>query len=219
MSRLGIVALVLALSATPTLAQSPNERCGIAHVEKEWRANAELLACAQSGDPQAQAWLGMLYWSASESGADSWSDFALPGKLSVQGLEREGARLLEAAAVGGIAIAQNELGRAFKRGEFGRPIDYTQALRWLSAAAEQGDELAQYNLADMYLHGLGVTPSVSEAERLLRASSERGYRPARYSLAELLQDRGALDEARAIRNGVAASAEPCGPQDLLDGQQ
>ena len=105
------------------------------------------------------------------------------------------------------------------RGEFGLPADYDLGVRWLRAASDQNDELAQYNLAEAYLRGRGVERSTSEAERLLRLSAARNYRPARCSLAEILQDRGALDEARIIRNAVASEAEACGRDDLLEALQ
>jgi TPR repeat protein len=215
--------LILALAAVAQLhadawAQS-DDNCGLALAETEGRASGQLIACAERGDPLAQAWLGMIYWGASDSEPSDWPTYNLPGKWARERLQTEGGRLIAMASVAGVAIAQNELGRAYMRGEFGLTADYQLGVRWLRAASDQQDEFAQYNLAEAYLVGRGVERSASEAERLLRLSATRNYRPARCSLAEILQDRGALDESRAIRNAIAAEAEACSPDDLLEALQ
>ena len=48
------------------------------------------------------------------------------------------------------------------------PLDYSEAVKWLRMAAEQGNSDAQNALAGMYLDGLGVPQDVAEAVKWFR---------------------------------------------------
>jgi uncharacterized protein len=48
-------------------------------------------------------------------------------------------------------------------------VDYKEALRFLSAAANQGSSRAVLNLGRMYAKGLGISQDVQEAIRLFEA--------------------------------------------------
>jgi TPR repeat protein len=68
---------------------------------------------------------------------------------------------LHAAAMGGDANAQFNLGILYDRGfdASGRPLEgnRTQALKWLLCAAQQGLSRAQHRLAELYEHGPEAT--------------------------------------------------------------
>ena len=61
----------------------------------------------------------------------------------------------EMSAEQGDAMAQNNLGVMYQKGE-GVPQDYKEAVKWYRLAAEQGHATAQTNLGGMYYKGQGV---------------------------------------------------------------
>jgi uncharacterized protein len=67
--------------------------------------------------------------------------------------------------------------------------DYAEAVKWFRKAAEQGDAIAQYNLALMYRDGEGVTQDDAEAVKWFRKAAEQGVANAQYNLA-LRYDKG-----------------------------
>lgn len=77
------------------------------------------------------------------------------------------------AAVAGDARAAYELGMAYANGE-GVDLDYVEASRWISQAADAGLVLGQRALAWLYSNGLGVEPDDSAAVRWYLAAAEQG---------------------------------------------
>jgi TPR repeat protein len=76
-----------------------------------------------------------------------------------------------------------------------------EAVRWYRSAAEQGDNVAQYNLGTMYEWGEGVEEDLNEAISWYRKSAKQGYENAKKRLEELAtansstnQKNAALDE-------------------------
>jgi len=67
-----------------------------------------------------------------------------------------------AAAEGGDAEAQTNVGEIFERGLGGSP-NYEAALIWYNKAAQQGNSRAQFNLGTLYERGLGVEKSQLQA--------------------------------------------------------
>lgn len=191
----------LAAAAGTALAQSADGAaqrtiaCGIDQAMALRQSNAELERCAANGDSAAQAQLGMLYWGASIARdctgrtcvTGDPESFGLDKALTIEELQLEGRRLLEAAAAGGIAEAQNELGLAYLQGDFGISSDPAMARTYLTAASENGDAYAAYNLARIYFAGYGVPVSLERAETYLRLAASRGYQDAQCSLARWLQ--------------------------------
>ena len=82
---------------------------------------------------------------------------------------------LTAAAEGGDANAQRELGRCYERGEKGAEQDMKEAVRWYRAAAEQGEVNAQYYLSEIYRDGNGVEPDSKEAKKWREKAREQGH--------------------------------------------
>jgi hypothetical protein len=81
------------------------------------------------------------------------------------------------AAEQGRVTAQTLLGLQFLEGgsadKLGT-VDYQQAYRWLSAAAEQGSPRAQVNLGVMYQQGLGRSRDINRALYWFEKAKEKG---------------------------------------------
>ena len=69
--------------------------------------------------------------------------------------------------------------RAFQEG------DYKTARREFKAGADQGEPNAEYNLAVLYLEGLGVVKDPDEAFRLFRLAADQGHLQAEFRVGEL----------------------------------
>ena len=57
-----------------------------------------------------------------------------------------------------------------------------QAAKWYRLAVAQGMSGSQYNLGEMYLNGVGVPKSPSEATRLFNLAALQGFPPAQFNL-------------------------------------
>ncbi|WP_225393879.1 tetratricopeptide repeat protein, partial [Escherichia coli] len=58
--------------------------------------------------------------------------------------------------------------------------NYEEALQWYLSAATQGHEVAQYELGQMYIQGIGVERDEVQAHRWILQSAEQGYLHAQY---------------------------------------
>lgn len=76
-----------------------------------------------------------------------------------------------------------------------------EGLKWLFKAAENGDEIAQFELSDLYFEGRGVDKNIVEGEKWLRRSAASKFAPAMTTLSGLIlaksRDRKSLVEAYA----------------------
>lgn len=63
----------------------------------------------------------------------------------------------------GDAESQLTMGIAYRDGSDGPPQDYSEAAVWFRRAADQGNPLAQLNLAQLYQHGRGVPQDLVRA--------------------------------------------------------
>jgi hypothetical protein len=93
---------------------------------------------------------------------------------------------LKQSAVGGSGLAQSCLSYMYLEG-FGVKRDPSEAFKWCSAAAEQKDRPeATYELATMYLHGVGVEKCKSTATSLFDIAGKQDHSLALFRLAKLL---------------------------------
>ena len=67
---------------------------------------------------------------------------------------------------------------------YDREQNYQEAFKWYKRAAENGDYIAQYNIAGMYMNSRGVEENFFEAFKWYEKSAENGYSKAQ-SLATL----------------------------------
>lgn len=63
--------------------------------------------------------------------------------------------------------------------------DYTEAVKWYSKAAEQGDAYAQFNLGVKYYKGEGVKRNPSKAKEWFRKACDNGEQDACDALRKL----------------------------------
>ncbi len=95
-----------------------------------------------------------------------------------------------ACIVSAVAGAESAIVEAYLAG------DYARARQDWSVLAEQGDPVAQYNLAMLFIQGLGVPREPQRALPHLRRAASAGYPPAQYELGLALLPDGP-DPARA----------------------
>ena len=88
---------------------------------------------------------------------------------------------LTVMATGGNAVAQNNLGQIYYRGD-GVPQDLVTAALWYRKAAEQGFARAQFNLGWMYANGEGVRNDSATAVQWYRKAAAQGLADAQYNL-------------------------------------
>lgn len=81
-----------------------------------------------------------------------------------------------------------KLGKDYYFGENGKQKDYVKAVEWYRKAAEQGNAVAQFNLAMCYQSGQGVVKDLTEAVKWYRKAAEQGYAGAKAMLKALWID-------------------------------
>ena len=166
------------------------------------RAEAEgfLKAAAEAGHPPAQAllgdlllerqdWTGALVWLERAGRAGEGRAAYLAGQIVDQGLagpvDPDRARALYLiAAQNGLAVAQAALGALLL--DQGAVAD---AAQWLGQAADQGQMLAQFNLARLLARGDGVAQDEVRARALYLHAARAGLPQAMVNLS-LMQARG-----------------------------
>ncbi|MCH7224736.1 tetratricopeptide repeat protein [Haloferula sp. A504] len=93
-------------------------------------------------------------------------------------------RHLVAAADGGLATAQNELGLLYVSGNLGA-ADGPAAVAWFTRAAKAGMAAAQNNLATLYERGAGVALNYGSAGELYSLAANQGHAEATTALARM----------------------------------
>lgn len=128
------------------------------------RATKILQTAAQAGSPQAHLMLATQALQATE-----------PDLIA-------GYQHLLAAANGGLALAQNELGLFYLSGKLGI-ADLSAAVSWFSRAAQSGFAAAQNNLGALNERGSGVPQSYENAAQLYALAAQQGHAGATLALA------------------------------------
>jgi hypothetical protein len=64
----------------------------------------------------------------------------------------------------------------------GVPESYTEGLKWLKKAAEQGEAKAQFSVGVIYFKGLGMPANHAEAFKWYRRAADQGSATAQYNL-------------------------------------
>ncbi|KAF9902540.1 hypothetical protein EC991_004792 [Linnemannia zychae] len=78
--------------------------------------------------------------------------------------------------------AQVRFATMFRDGQGGVPQDYEAAMDWYLKAANQGDDVAQYNLGHMYHNGYGVLEDFKQAMIWYLAAADQGYALAEHNV-------------------------------------
>jgi hypothetical protein len=150
----------------------------------DWQA---LFSMAESGDPQAQYWLGRIYeagkllpldkqkaayWYQKSAGngyapAEYWMCLS---RANQDPLESE--RCMWRAAENGVPEAQFWLGVAFEQHLWFGVTDKQEALKWYKRAAESGLPDAENELGERYEDGDGVEQNYAQAAYWFRKAAE-----------------------------------------------
>jgi len=105
--------------------------------------------------------------------------------------------VLRAAAKGGDAAAQYALGRHYLTGKAPLALNPTQALVWLTRAAEQQHADAQFDVGMFYKDGTSAPRDLVRAKQWLGKAAAQGHVKAKVALQDIIRD----------ETGAAAGAE------------
>jgi TPR repeat protein len=144
-----------------------------------------LLSKAQSGDAEAQYWMGILYtegkvpknleeggrWLQKSAEQGYAPAQRLYGLMSARVNPPVGERWMLRAAAQGDAEAQFWLGIAYEQNWFGT-TDVKEAVKWYQKAAQGGNPDAQVELGHKYEYGEGVEQSFKLAAEWYRRAAE-----------------------------------------------
>ncbi|MEO0982066.1 MAG: peptidoglycan-binding protein [Pseudomonadota bacterium] len=133
-----------------------------------------------------------------------------------------GPALVQAAAEGGLAIAQYRLAKLHEKG-LGVARDLAAARQWTQRAANGGNTAAMHDLAVFYAEGESGPQSYARAVEWFRKASEYGVVDSQYNLA-ILYERGfgvTADPAEALFwfEVAARSGDPGAPQKVAELRQ
>jgi TPR repeat protein len=141
----------------------------------DWR---DLFSLAESGDPEAQYWLGRVYEAGRILPFDTEKSAYWYRKSAEQGYARaeywvcqhhanqsdlENERCMWQAAENGVPEVQFWLGVAFEQNLWFGVTDREQALKWYRKAAEGGDPDAENELGRHYEDGSGLEQDYARA--------------------------------------------------------
>ena len=153
-------------------------------------------------------------------------------KLSNRSIARPRAEIWFAVMLVITVVAAFFIGRQVERSRPSQPqslaaaltafhAGYDQtALALLTPLAKEGNAKAQYWLADIYQHGLGVKPNIAQSIDLLEKSAAQGFVPAEARLGEIylrgdqtLQD---FRKARLLLHQAAIAGDSTAQRELGD---
>jgi TPR repeat protein len=90
-------------------------------------------------------------------------------------------KILRPLAAQGYAVAQNNIGAMYDKGQ-GVAQNDQEALKWFRLAATQGYATAQNNIGGMYVKGQGVAQNYQEALKWYRLAAAQGLADAQYRI-------------------------------------
>ncbi len=108
--------------------------------------------------------------------------------------------LLYGAAVKGKSTPESQklLGQFFLTGK-SIPRNYTEALKWYSLSAENGDRESQAELAFLYFTGRGIERDFEKAFYWYKKSAEKGLAVSQYSLGIPYYSGNGVDEVDTVK--------------------
>jgi TPR repeat protein len=117
--------------------------------------------------------------------AGSTQAMVLLGEMYADGEDdAEAVRLYRKAADLGNALAMNNLGNMYARGQ-GVAMDEAEAVRLYRQAADLGNSTAMYNLGLFYENGYGVTKDIAKARSYYQMAADGGDNDAKDALKRL----------------------------------
>jgi TPR repeat protein len=156
---MGLIQSILLLVTVASQQPVEADQCSLEDVQ-ELNIPANIVLKAQTGNADSQFAIAAEYASKS---FDDWR------------YKKRAACWLTAAAENGSVDAQNEMGYAHERGDYGLKQDINLAIKWYEMAANSNEAYAHYNLFRLYRYGQGVEWNDEVALDHLKASAELGY--------------------------------------------
>lgn len=119
--------------------------------------------------------------TAHSSGRSDWSNLSSKDKKNM----REAIRLFKKSAMWKHGLSQDMLGDIYYVGK-GVPVDYTEAIKWYSMAAEQDIESSLYQLGQIHSLGKEVPKDFSTALEYYRRAADLGNLNAQHHVGNIL---------------------------------
>ncbi len=168
---LGVICLVAGIFLAPAVARADMKTGIEAYRAGDYEtARREFSTLAETGNPNAQFNLAVLY-------------------LSGRGVERDLAKAIDLhrkAAGQGLVSAEHGMGVFYYQG-MGVKQDYAEALKWFRRAASQGFAESEFNLAAMYFNRQGVQRDDIEIVKWVSLAAARKFAPAQYRLGQMYE--------------------------------
>lgn len=142
---------------------------------------------------------------AGQGDVDAQLSVAFMYSEGLHGLQQDNAQAAhwyQLAAEQGSGDAARRLATAYQTGDLGLAVDRRQSNRWYQSAArsyqreaEGGDAEAQYQLGQLYQHGLGVRRNETRADEWNLRAAQQGHGPANEAIMQGAWDAlGQLEE-------------------------
>ena len=158
------------------------------------------------GDAERDVERGKMLLRLAAEGGDSNAEH-LYGLWLIRGVHfeknvEEGMKWLEkSAAKDEDADAMDSLGKMYRDGEEGVPVDHVRAFKWFRRGAEAGSANAMVSLGRAYLSGQGTVRDAAEAEKWFKKAAKAGDADAECSLGTRYAEGafGARDMCEAVK--------------------
>jgi uncharacterized protein len=163
-----IALMTLTLTATAIEPARQHKPAYLSIDQDNFLSNLDI--AAQTGDADAQMFLGMLYFKG--------DDYSLPKNPEI------GKAWSIKAIDSGNVCAMVMLGYLYKEGQIVNR-DYDEAAHWLRLAADNGGHEAQWELLKMYNESLITPQDDDEVRRLIIQTAENGFIDSRAEAADI----------------------------------
>jgi uncharacterized protein len=153
---------------------------------------------AKQGNPLALWKLGRMHASGEGVPPDDLKAFEYFSKI-VDDYSDDGADSPHATVVGNAFVALGTYFLEGIKGTYVKPNPARAHEMFHNGASYFGNSNAQYNLARLYLEGVGVAQDARQAARWLNLAAEKGHAPAQALLGHLLVNgQGGIPRQRAL---------------------
>ena len=130
----------------------------------------------------------------------------------VQQSDSEALLWLTKGAEAGHAICQRILGECYEYGDFGLPVDKTQAFSWCEKAALQNDGEAAFFVGICYLEGDCVEKNIQMAKHWFQVATQQNYIEAFFEMWKILFTENTLDSCQEGISYIQKGAQLGNPE-------
>jgi uncharacterized protein len=137
---------------------------------------------AEQGDIDAQFSLGRMYCHGNGVTKDYVEAIVWFTKSAKQGSPEAQNYLGTLYRTGYERVVEGQSKVTIRSGVKFFPKNYEESVNWFKMSAEQGLDIAQFNLGLMYSEGKGITKNDKEALKWFSKSAKQGFPEAQYNL-------------------------------------